>query len=103
MTGSNTTSGADANKDRANLKDGQTEADAAALREVNEAQKNNKDSDVTVTRYFTKDGVPVEPSSIPADQPFGPQPDVSKRPDVEEKKVPVDESGQVKTDADNKK
>lgn len=64
-----------------------SEADVAATRTQDGTAVTTK------TVYETKDGTPVEPASIPAKEPFGPTPDVSKRPDVVEKTVGLDEHG----------
>ena len=55
--------------------------------------KSNEEAVTTRQVFFTKDGTPVEPASIPAKEPFGPTPDANQRPDVVEKTIHLDENG----------
>lgn len=54
-----------------------------------------QDGSTVRTAYYTKDGVPVEPSSIPATNPIGPVPDARTRPDVVEVAEHVDADGNI--------
>lgn len=66
---------------------GKSDADLSANRKADAPKK----SGATTTMYFTKDGTPVEPSTIPAKAEVG-ELDSSKRPDVIEKQVPVEDA-----------
>jgi hypothetical protein len=59
--------------------------------------KATSDKEAVTTRqvYETKDGTPVEASTIPSKEPFGPEPDVSSRDDVVAITEGIDEDGNV--------
>lgn len=70
------------------------ELTGAAKDKANEAQqKREAEEGPTIQMFFTKDGTPVEPSTIPSKTDTAKtEPDLSARPDVHSARVPADKS-----------